>query len=128
MRATAAFTLSSAIISRSSASSPIMLSMILSASVVFATVDFRLIRMSRRISTKCRLSSHRAVDVGAGNLVFLRQAVGKDRNVAAVEKIEEPILDVSHFGTQFVDLVTKKIGLRPSQFASQLGQTPKPRV
>src|SRR5438445_4915952 len=101
----AALMLSSAIICRSSASSPIMRSMIFRESRVFAAENLPfliLVRVPGRISAEGLPSAHGEINVGAGNLSLLGQRVSKDRSRPTVEKVQDPILHVAVFRPQLV--------------------------
>src|SRR5438132_7718670 len=111
--------LSSAIICRSSASSPIMRSMIFRASRVLATENLSFIvsvSMLVRTPAKGLLSAHGAINVGAGNLSLLGQRVSKHRRHATMEKVQESILHMAVFRPKLVDLIAKKIRFGPPQF------------
>src|SRR5215204_7822747 len=92
MRATCKLTASSAIISRSSGSSPVSRSRILVASCVFLAIGF-LIEMKLRVLLESLFSAEGSLDLGVGNLVFLGQAMGEDDHVLAMEKVEDPVVD-----------------------------------
>jgi hypothetical protein len=65
-----------------------------------------------RIPAKRDLPLDRALDVGTWNGVFLRDGVRQDGNVAAVEEVEDAMVDPASPGAQLVDVVPEIVGLR----------------
>jgi hypothetical protein len=72
------------------------------------------------VCLECPLASQRAVDVGPRHSGLLREAVGHDRHVPAVEEVEQPIVHAALPGPQLVDAVPQQICRRPAQLVPGL--------
>ena len=65
-------------------------------------------------------SGQRAVQIDLWNLVLFGNRVSKNGHVSTVEKIEDAIIDMSSFCTEFVDPILENVCGRSSKFVSQL--------
>src|ERR1035438_8261483 len=92
------------------------------ASVVFFVSVFALISVLFRICLEYLLSFDRALNIHVRNLIFFRQAVRQDGNLAPVKEIKQPILNMALFGAQFINAISQIIGRGSPEFVPRLRQ------
>ena len=76
--------------------------------------------MPFRIGLKQSLALQRPFDIDRRDAVFLGERMRKDCDIPSVEEIENPVLNASLLGPEFINAVSQEIRGRPPKLMSEL--------